>query len=184
MKYAGIFLSIIAICAAAVGCSEYKSGQPETSAGNERAESQNLGSATDVLSNNGTEVNTNNLNKADVGIGGPMQQQSGNYESQPLPGQNADDELARQIRVALTTGSVGTTGAIAENQLTAIQVQSRDGHVTITGPVGSEQEKQTIEKRVAGMGGVKSVQNKLIVDRSADSKNPINARVPRTVGNQ
>ena len=112
-----------------------------------------------------------------------MQRQSGNYESQPKQGQESDEELAKKIRIALTTGSMGTTGVIAENQLTKIQVQSQDGNVTLTGPVSSEGEKQTVQKQVAGMKGVKSVQNQLTVVQGG-GQNPTESPLPRTSGNQ
>jgi hypothetical protein len=169
-------------CGILVACSDYSSGDQISTAKNEGGESPNFGSATDIVPSNGTGVNTNNLNVADNGIGGPMQRQSGNYQSQSMPGQDSDQELAKQIRIALTTGSLGTTGAIAEDQLTKIQVQSMDGNVTLTGPVGSEDEKRTIAKQVSGMKGVKSINNQLSVN-SAQPRNPIQSPVPRTTGN-
>jgi hypothetical protein len=170
-------------CGFLMACSDYSSGDQTTVAKNESSESPNFGSATDIVPADGSGVSTNNLNVADNGIGGPMQRQSGNFESQSLPGQSSDQELAKQIRIALTTGSVGTTGAIAEDQLTKIQVQSQNGNVTLTGPVASENEKRTVEKQVAGMKGVKSVNNQLTVTPS-DRRNAIDSPVPRTSGNQ
>lgn len=151
---------------------------------NESGEAPNYGSATDIVKSDGTEVDTNRMNVADIGIGGPVQRESGNYENQPLPGQASDEELAKKIRTALTTGSMGTTGLIAENQLTKIQVQAKDGNVVLTGPVGSEGEKQAVEKQVAGMKGVKSVQNQLTVTPGAANENAIQSPYPRTPGNQ
>ena len=167
-----------------IGCSDYSSGNQVSSAKNESGEQQNFGSATDIVTKDGTQVSTNNLNVADNGIGGPMQRQSGNYQSQTLPGQGADQELAKQIRIALTTGSVGTTGVIAENQLTKIQVQAEGGNVTLSGAVGSEGEKQAVEKQVSGMKGVKSVNNQLTVQPGASAKNPTDSPFPRTPGNE
>ena len=184
MKKPKSFLAAACISGALFGCSDYSSGDQTTAARNESRESPNFGSATDVVSSDGSQVNTNELNRADSGIGGPVQRQSGNYQSQPLPGQASDQELAQKIRTALTTGSMGTTGVIAENQLTYIQVQAKDGVVTLSGPVGTEGEKKTIEKQVAGMKGVKSVQNQLTVTPGANARNPIGSEHPRTPGNQ
>jgi osmotically-inducible protein OsmY len=113
-----------------------------------------------------------------------MQRQSGNYQSQSMPGQASDQELAKQIRIALTTGSVGTTGVIAENQLTQIQVQAQGGNVTISGAVSSADEKEAVEKQVSGMKGVKSINNQLIVQPGASAKNPTDSPFPRTTGNE
>jgi hypothetical protein len=180
----GILTACLAsTCGFLVACSDYSSGEQTTVAKNESSEAPNFGSATDIVPSDGSGVNTNNLNVADNGIGGPMQRQSGNFESQSLPGQSSDQELAKQIRIALTTGSLGTTGVIAEDQLTKIQVQSQNGAVTLTGPVSSEDEKRTIEKQVSGMKGVKSVNNQLTVG-SGERRNATDSPVPRTTGNQ
>ena len=152
--------------------------------GDREARNYPAGSATDVVRNDGTEVSTNNLNSADIGIGGAPQRQSGNFQTQ---GQNAlasDEELTKQVKVALTTGSAGTTGAIAENQLTKIDVKVREGVVTLSGPVSSESKKRTIGKQVAGMRGVKAVQNQLTVGGRSVTDKPIDPIVPRSPGNQ
>lgn len=177
---------ILASCACGllVACSDYSTGQQNTVAKDESAEAPNFGSATDVVSNDGQGVNTNSLNVADNGIGGPAQRDSGNYQSQSMPGQSSDQELAKQIKIALTTGSMGTTGVIAENQLTKIDVQVQNGTVTLSGAVGSQEEKQTIQKQVSGMKGVGSVNNQLTVQAGATARNSIDSPVPRTQGNQ
>jgi hypothetical protein len=179
-----IFTACIAsTCGLLVACSDYSSGKQTSVAKNESGEAPNFGSATDIVPKDGSGVSTNNLNAVDNGIGGPMQRQSGNFQSQSMPGQSSDQELAKQIRIALTTGSMGTTGAIAEDQLTKIQVQSENGNVTLSGAVSSEKEKRTVEKQVAGMKGVKSVNNQLTVN-SGHRRNAIDSPVPRTSGNQ
>ena len=167
-----------------LACSEDGRGKQVSADRKENKESPNFGSATDVVSSDGSGVSTNQLNSADNGIGGPMQRQSGNYQSQSMPGQGSDQELAKQIRAALTTGSMGTTGVIAEDQLTKIQVQANNGSIVLTGPVGSEGEKKTIEKQVSGMKGVKSVRNELTVSGDAKGRNAIDSPLPRTTGNQ
>jgi hypothetical protein len=166
---------IIAIGAAILwtGCSD-SSGSKQASAN----EKDNYGSATDISKNSGSR-DTNALNAADNGIGGPMQRASGNYQSQPLAGQSADEELARKIQVAVTTGSLGTTGVIAEDQLTKIDVSVKNGVVTLRGPVTTESERRTIEKQVAGLKGVNSVQNELTVGSPGSNDSPAGGIVPR-----
>ncbi|HYE31659.1 MAG TPA: BON domain-containing protein [Methylomirabilota bacterium] len=81
-------------------------------------------------------------------------QQTGNAE---------DDELARRVRVAISTGSTGTTGLIANTDLTPLQVEAKDGEVTIRGRVESQNEVQSIIKQVQGLQGVKGVKAELEV---------------------
>jgi osmotically-inducible protein OsmY len=178
---------LLASCACGgllMACSDYSSGQQNTSAQNETAGAPDFGSATDIVSSDGSEVSTNNLNTADNGIGGPVQRESGNYQSSSTQGQSSDQELAKQIKIVLTTGSVGTTGVIAEDQLTRIDVQVRNGTVILTGPVGSEEEKQTIQKQVSAMKGVQSINNQLTVQPGSGPRNSIDSPLPRTQGNQ
>ena len=77
-----------------------------------------------------------------------------------------------------------TTGAIAENQLTKIDVQVQNGAVTLSGSVASEEEKQTIQNQVAGMKGVQSVNNQLTVQPGSSAQNSTDSPLPRTPGNQ
>jgi osmotically-inducible protein OsmY len=184
MKNAKAIVGSLAACGLFLGCSDYNNGDQISTAQNESRESPNFGSATDVTPSNGRTVTTNDLNAADNGIGGAPQRASGNFQSQPLPGQSSDVELAKQIKVALTTGSMGTTGAIAEDQLTRIDVQVRDGVAFLSGPVASEQEKRTIEKQVAGMKGVKGVRSKLTVGSRQVEDKALEPLVPRTTGNE
>jgi hypothetical protein len=160
-----------------------KSDNEDISARNsESKERPNFGSATDIARADGTSVNTNSANVADNGIGGAPQRQAGNYQSQPLPDQSSDTELAKQIKVALTTGSMGTTGVIAENQLTRIDVQVNNGVATLSGPAATEDEKRSIGKQVSGMKGVRSVVNNLTVGGRSVKDRPLQPLVPR--GNQ
>jgi hypothetical protein len=153
---------------------------------NESGERPNFGSATDIIE---TNANTGNEiikqpNTADVGLGGPVMREAGNYQRNSRAELESDRELAKQIKVAITTGSMGTTGVIAENQLTKIDVQVRDGVVTLSGPVANELEKRTIEKQVAGMKGIRGVQNNLTVGGRSVEHVPMDPLVPRTTGNQ
>lgn len=146
-------------------CSNYVSEDAAITAGPENKEPATFGSATDIITENGTNL-PDLADSADIGIGGPVQERSGNYEDQPIPGQKSDVELEKQIRVAITTGSLGTTGAIPEASLTSLGVQVNDGIVTLTGRVETEQERTTIATRVSGMKGVRAVKNELSVGRS------------------
>lgn len=166
---------VIAGCAMAALMACSKSGdQSSASAG---------GSATDIAPANDANLQSNSFNSADIGIGGPLQRESGNYRSQ-RGGANSDEELAKQIKVALTTGSTGTTGTIPENSLTKINVQVKDGVVTLSGPVSDEKEKQIIQKQAAGFKGVKGVQNNLTVGGRKVQDKPLEPLVPRNPGNQ
>jgi hypothetical protein len=78
-----------------------------------------------------------------------------------------DEDLRQRILVALSTGSVGTQGILASDQLTDIKVAVTNRVVTLSGDVKSEQNKKTIVKRVAGLDGVKIVNNNLTVNPSA-----------------
>jgi hypothetical protein len=167
------------VVALGIGCGNNPGGKQ--SAGNESGEQPNFGSATDIVTDQ--RRSTNDVNSADVGLGGPVQRASGNYQSQPMAGQASDEELAKKVKVALTTGSMGTTGVIAENQLTAIDVSVQNGVVTLRGPAASEQEKETIGKQVSGMKGVSSVRNELTIGGRAPQA-PTEPLVPRGPGNQ
>jgi hypothetical protein len=168
------------VCGIFVGCGDSSNGGRVAKG----TESPTFGSATDVSPSDGRSVDTNALNTADNGMGGTPQRVSGQEQSKPLAAQGLDQELAKQIKVALTTGSMGTTGAIAEDQLTKIDVRVHNGVVALSGPVSSEAEKRTIEKQVAGMKGVRSVRNMLTVGGRNVEDKAIEPLVPRTPGNQ
>jgi osmotically-inducible protein OsmY len=80
---------------------------------------------------------------------------------------NVDEDLRQRVLVALSTGSVGTQGVIASDQLTDIKVAVTNRVVTLRGDVASEKNKATLAKRVAGLDGVKSVNNQLSVNPKA-----------------
>lgn len=143
-----------------------------------------LGSSTDITTN-AVDREQSELNKSDSGVGGPVQRESGNFQQRPLPTEASDEELAKSIRVAISTGSTGTTGVIAEDQLTKIQVTASNGQVTLSGPVASEDEKRIIEKQVSGLKGVKSVVNNLQVTTALPNDDKqFQPLVPRTPGNE
>lgn len=75
-----------------------------------------------------------------------------------------DEDLRRRILVSLSTGSLGTQGVIASDQLTDIKVAVTNRVVTLRGDVISEKNKKVIGKRIAGLDGVKSVNNQMTVN--------------------
>jgi osmotically-inducible protein OsmY len=180
MKNAAYWVAAASIVAWA-GCGDYTGGKQTSASRNESPETPNIGSATDIAK--GHDLPSNAANSADIGIGGPVQRESGNYQTQPTSAQISDEELTKQIKVALTTGSTGTTGAIPENMLTKIDVQVHNGKVTLSGPAATEEEKNSIGKQVAGFKGVRSVENNLTVGGSGRNQRPLKPLVPRGGGN-
>jgi hypothetical protein len=177
MKKTLLLSTLVALLAA---CSKGP-GNDISASKNESKESPNFGSATDIASVDGKKPNATEPNAADNGLGGPVQRESGNYQQQPHPGQASDEELAKQIKVALTTGSMGTTGMIAEDQLAPIDVQVKEGAVTLSGPAANEKEKESITKQVSRMKGVRGVVNNMAVGgRNVDHK-PLKPLVPRNL---
>jgi len=77
---------------------------------------------------------------------------------------SVDEDIRKRVMVSLSTGSTGTQGILASEQLTDIKVSVTNRVVTLDGPVVSEGNKKTLGKRVAGLDGVKSVNNQLKVD--------------------
>lgn len=77
---------------------------------------------------------------------------------------SVDKDLSQRVRVALSTGSVGTQGILATDQLTDIKVTATNRMVTLRGEVISQENKEIIGKRVAGLDGVKGVNNQLTVN--------------------
>lgn len=80
---------------------------------------------------------------------------------------SVDEDLRRRILVSLSTGSLGTQGVLASNQLTDIKVAVTNRVVTLDGEVVSEKNREVIGKRVAGLDGVKGVNNQLKVNPRA-----------------
>jgi osmotically-inducible protein OsmY len=163
-----------------VGCSKGPASRSQANAG--RKDSQQLGSATDIMDSRTGKADRNEADRADDGLGGPAQRQSGNYKSVQQSAQMPDRELEKTVKVALTTGSTGTSGVIADNQLTQIEVKADNGVVTLAGPVKNEEDKRIIEKQVKGMKGVRSVINNLQVgSEKVSTEAPL---VPRSPGNE
>ena len=75
-----------------------------------------------------------------------------------------DEDLRQRVTVALSTGSVGTQGVLPSNLTTDIKVSVTNRVVTLRGDVSSEKSRETLGKRVAGLDGVKSVNNQLAVN--------------------
>lgn len=83
---------------------------------------------------------------------------------------NVDEDLRQRVLVSLSTGSVGTQGVLATNQLTDIKVAVTNRVVTLKGDVLNEKNKTTIGKRVAGLDGVTRVDNQLTINPGAKTK--------------
>lgn len=80
---------------------------------------------------------------------------------------NVDKDLQKRVTVALSSGSIGTQGVLAQDQLTDIKVTVTNRQVTLRGEVISEKNKETLGKRVAGLDGVKGVNNLLTINPKA-----------------
>lgn len=87
-----------------------------------------------------------------------------------LADRDADTALADRIRVAISTGSTGTTGVIPEESLADIQVGVTNGVVTLAGSVGTEGERKRLEGLVKGMVGDKTVNNQLTVGQPSTTR--------------
>jgi hypothetical protein len=97
----------------------------------------------------------------------PNNKGAGTAPGSAVGANSVDNDLRNRILVTLSTGSIGTQGVIAKNQLTDIQVAVTNRQVTLRGDVISEKSKQAIGKRVAGLDGVKSVNNQLTINPKA-----------------
>lgn len=77
-------------------------------------------------------------------------------------GGGADAALRDRVLVALSTGSTGTTGVVAEGALAdTIEVAVTNGVVTLRGTVGNREEIERLAGQVQAMEGVRSVNNEL-----------------------
>lgn len=76
----------------------------------------------------------------------------------------SDREITRQIRRAVVKDK--TLSVKAHN----VKIITKDGHVTLKGPVKSEDEKTTIEKAAAGVVGKGKVTNDLEVVQPKEKK--------------
>lgn len=74
-----------------------------------------------------------------------------------------DDDIRQRVLTALSTGSIGTQGVLPSDLLTDIKVAVTNRVVTLSGDVTSEKNKATLGKRVAGLDGVKGVNNQLTI---------------------
>jgi hypothetical protein len=97
----------------------------------------------------------------------PNQKPAGTPAGAAVGSNTVDADLRNRVLVALSTGSVGTQGILAKDQLTDIKVAVTNRTVTLRGDVISEKAKASIAKRVAGLDGVKGVNNQLIVNPAA-----------------
>lgn len=136
------------------GCS--KSAQLGSDAPN-KVEGNDFGKRTEIVSNDTqSAVGVAPVSQKSSGgnlIGGP-----GDKDSTAVVG--TDAELQQRVRVAISTGSTGTSGRVAESQLSPIEVTAKDGVVTLSGPVAAAR-RATIVKVVRGLPGVRSVNDNL-----------------------
>ncbi|MDB6041437.1 MAG: hypothetical protein JWM99_5278 [Verrucomicrobiales bacterium] len=139
-----------------VGCS--KSDRVGSDAPN-KVEGNDFGKRTEIVSNDTqSAVGVAPASQKSSGgnqIGGP-----GDKDGTAVVG--TDIELQQRVRVAISTGSTGTSGRIAESQLSPIEVTAKDGVVTLRGPVEASR-RDTMVKVVRGLPGVKSINDNLTV---------------------
>lgn len=83
-----------------------------------------------------------------------------------------DQALAERVRIALSTGSTGTTGRYTEDMLADIGVTASGGAITLSGEVGSEEAKQLMGSRAQSIEGVTSVNNQLRVTPGKENPGP------------
>ena len=108
-----------------------------------------------------TQVTSNSLS----GLTPEGQDQSASRPpGKPVEARTADEALADRIKVAISTGTTGTTGVVpVESLAKEIHVTVLNGEVTLEGVVASEQEKNRIAGQVQAMEGVRTVNNQLKV---------------------
>jgi osmotically-inducible protein OsmY len=82
--------------------------------------------------------------------------------------QSGDEQLARQVKARLVQESTGTHDLMMHQAAKDVQVTSKDGELTLTGTVPSEQTKDLVEVRAREVDGVKRVQNNLMVAAEAE----------------
>ena len=124
-----------------------------------KVEGNDFGKRTEIVSNDTqSAVGVAPVSQKSSGgnqIGGP-----GDRDATAVVG--TDAELQQRVRVAISTGSTGTSGRVAESQLSPIEVTAKEGVITLSGPVDATR-RDTIVKVVRGLPGVKSVNDNLVV---------------------
>jgi hypothetical protein len=105
-----------------------------------------------------------------AGAAASSQKGSGNAVTDQQQPTTIDKDLQNRVLVALSTGSTGTQGILATNQLTNIKVDVKDRVVTLRGDVTTEKNRQVLEKRVKGLAGVDRVVNQLTVNPSGQTR--------------
>lgn len=104
-----------------------------------------------------TRPDTNTAVRHDADNSARNAQDGSAVTAQDQGGSEADRELTRQIRRALTSND--QLSASGKN----IKVITQNGKITLRGPVESSQEQQTIADLVKGTTGVNTVDNQLEV---------------------
>jgi hypothetical protein len=92
-----------------------------------------------------------------------------NAPGQPPPSaqEERDAALSQRIRVALSTGTTGTTGVYPSESLVNLDIHASNGVVTLRGSVDSEQARKNILGTVKSMEGVRGVNDELRVRSAA-----------------
>lgn len=107
-------------------------------------------------STNDYEPSNTGLNKRDQSGAGLTAEDQG--------GSEADREISRQVRRAITSNDQLSTGA--KN----VKVITQNGKVTLRGPVASDEEKQAVAAAAQRVSGVTSVDNQLEVKQNNDNQ--------------
>lgn len=72
-------------------------------------------------------------------------------------------DLSREVRQALTTGRLGRISTLTSDRVEDMEIDARNGNVTLRGNVRSETEKLMIGNKVSQVPGVRGVNNQLRV---------------------
>ena len=81
----------------------------------------------------------------------------------------SNDQLTQKVKSALTSDSSENFGLPMSQTARNIQVSARNGEVTLTGSVPSQQDKDIVEIRAREIAGVQRVHNELTVNPDANS---------------
>jgi hypothetical protein len=153
----GVGTAVSAEVGASSSESEFKSNDPA------------LDEAGSPLGTSGREPNFLYQDNRAHGVGSAT---SGEFATSPVNQgvgvQSGDEQLARQVKARLVQESTGTHRLMMHQAAKDVQVTSKDGELTLTGTVPSEQTKDMVEVRAREVDGVKRVQNNLMVAAEAE----------------
>lgn len=172
-------LTLLSVAVLAAGCGrggsdgQGRSGQSQVAAGAENTATPKA--APDVQPRYHEDGN-NSISRVSTNATG----QKGTYAQETIPPANSagsadspsDQALAQKVRVAISTGTTGTTGVYSEDLLVKIGVTAAAGVVTLTGEVGNRSTKEAFAERARAVGGVREVRNELRVVEGAPRPRP------------